>query len=105
MPEESKTLFEILTPLCFTVRTSQAYWQQIVLKHPDLGERLESVKLTLAAPEEIRRSSRDANVLLFYLAGNRRWVVAVARRADREGFLITAYQTDAIKEGETIWHK
>ena len=105
MPEESKALFEILTPLGFTVRTSQAYWQQIVLKHPDLAERLESVKLTLASPEEIRRSSRDANVLLFYLAGERRWVVAVARRADREGYLITAYQTDAIKEGETIWHK
>jgi hypothetical protein len=105
MREDNKILFEILTPLGFTVRTSQAYWQQIVLKHPDLAERLESVKLTLASPEEIRRSSRDANVLLFYLAGERRWVVAVARRADREGYLITAYQTDAIKEGETIWHK
>ena len=105
MPEGSKTLFEILTPLGFTVRTSQSYWQQIVLKHPDLADRLESVKLALAAPDEIRRSSRDVNVLLFYLAGERRWVVAVARRADHEGYLITAYQTDAIKEGETIWHK
>jgi hypothetical protein len=63
------------------------------------------VKQALASPDEIRRSSRDANVLLFYLAGNHRWVVAVAWRVDNEGFLITAYQTDAIKEGETIWHK
>lgn len=105
MSEGSNTLFEILTPLGFTVRASQSYWQQIILKHPDLAERLESVKQALAAPDEIRRSSRDANVLLFYLAGQRRWVVAVARRADRDGYLITAYQTDAIKEGETIWHK
>ena len=65
MREDSQTLFEILTPLGFTVRTSQAYWQQIVLKHPDLAERLESVKLALTSPDEIRRSSRDAKVLLF----------------------------------------
>ncbi len=30
---------------------------------------------------------------------------AVTRRLNDEGFLITAYQTDAIKEGESIWHK
>jgi hypothetical protein len=105
MPEESAPLFEILTPLGFTVRTSAAYWQKIILKHPDLAGQLESVKQALAAPDEIRRSSRDENVLLFYVAGQRRWVVAVARQANRAGFLVTAYQTDAIKEGEAIWHK
>jgi hypothetical protein len=26
-------------------------------------------------------------------------------RLNGDGFLITAYQTDAIKEGETLWHK
>jgi hypothetical protein len=105
MREEPKPLFEILTPLGFKVRTSPDYWQKIILKHPDLADKLESVKQTLSNPDEIRRSSRDAQVLLFYLAGEHRWVVAVARRADSEGYLITAYQTDAIKEGETIWHK
>jgi len=29
----------------------------------------------------------------------------VAKRLDSEGFLITAYPTDAIKEGEWIWSK
>ena len=105
MPEEPKPLFEILTPLGFKVRTSPDYWQKIILKHPDLAGHLESVKQALSNPDEIRRSSRDAQVLLFYLAGEHRWVVAVARLADSEGYLITAYQTDAIKEGETIWHK
>ena len=105
MPEAPDPLFEILTPLGFKVRTSPAYWQKIILKHPDLAGQLELVKQALASPDEIHRSSRDENVLLFYLAGNRRWVVAVARHANSEGFLITAYQTDAIKEGETIWHK
>ncbi|PYQ27089.1 MAG: hypothetical protein DMF56_21240 [Acidobacteria bacterium] len=35
-----------------------------------------------------------------------RWICAVAKRVDdRDGFLITAYPTDAIKEGTRIWTK
>ena len=50
--------------------------------------------------------SRDSNVLLFYLSRKeKRWVVGVARRLNGDGFLITAYQTDAIKEGAIIWRK
>ena len=57
------------------------------------------------AADVIRRSSRDDAILLFYLTNEKQWVVAVAHRLNGDGFLITAYQTDAIKEGETIWHK
>lgn len=89
--------FEILTPLGFTVRTSETYWQRLIVKHPDM-EKLENlVQQALASPDEICRSSRDAGILLFYLSRKeKRWVVAVARRLNGDGFLITAYQTDAI---------
>jgi hypothetical protein len=30
--------FEILTPLEFTVRTSEEYWQRLIAKHPDIEE-------------------------------------------------------------------
>lgn len=103
MNEDSTVLFEVATPLGFTVRTSPQYWQKIIMKHPDLGERLELIKQALAAPDEIRRSSRDTGILLFYLATDKRWAVAVARHLNGDGF--TAYQTEGIKEGETIWHK
>ena len=89
----------------FRVRTSPDYWQKIVTKHPDLAGCLEAVKAALIAPDEIRRSSRDASILLFYRASEHRWVVAVARHSNGDGYLVTAYQTDAIKEGETLWHK
>ena len=98
-------LFEVPTPLGFRVRTSPDYWQKIVTKHPDLAGCLEAVKAALSAPDEIRRSSRDESILLFYRAGGHRWVVAVARHSNGDGYLVTAYQTDAIKEGETLWHK
>jgi plasmid stabilization system protein ParE len=98
--------FEILTPLGFTVRTSESYWQRLITKHPDIADLEELVQQALAAPDEIRRSSRDDGVLVFYLSrSEKRWVVAVARRLNGDGFLITAYQTDAIKEGESIWHR
>lgn len=98
--------FEVLTPLGFTVRTSESYWQRLITRHPDIAELEALVQQALAAPDEIRRSSRDDAVLLFYLArSEKRWVVAVARRLNGDGFLITAYQTDTIKEGESIWHR
>ena len=98
--------FEIVTPLGFTVRTSESYWQRLIVKHPDLEELEELATLALASPDEIRRSSRDVGVLLFYRQRQeKRWVVAVARRLNGDGFLITAYQTDGIKEGETLWLK
>ncbi len=98
--------FEILTPPNFTVRTSEEYWQKLIVKHPDIADLEAEVRQALNSPDEIRRSSRDPNLLLFYLTlKEKRWVVAVARRLNGDGFLITAYQTDAIKEGETLWHK
>ena len=46
--------FEILTPLNFTVRTSDSYWQRLIVKHPDLENLEELVKQALASPDEIR---------------------------------------------------
>ena len=98
--------FEVLTPLNFTVRTSAEYWEKLIIKHPDIADLELEIQQALANPDEIRRSSRDPNVLLFYLVlKENRWVVAVSRRLSGNGFLITAYQTDAIKEGELLWHK
>ncbi|MCH9055874.1 envelope fusion protein [Synechococcus sp. PCC 6716] len=103
----SETLFEIVTPLGFSVRTIAEYWQFIVtINHPILFNRLTDVQNTLSHPDEIRLSKTDAQVYLFYRDdGKRRWVCAVARRLNGEGFLITAYRTSAIKEGDSVWQK
>ena len=98
--------FEVTTPLGFTVRTTESYWQRLLTKHPDLEDLENFVQQTLIDPDEIRHSKQDENVLLFYRSlKEKRWVVAVTRRIDHDGFLITAYQTNAIKEGELLWHK
>ncbi len=96
--------FEIITPLNFSVRTSEEYWLKLIEKHPDILDLEIEIKQALKNPSEIRRSSRDSKILLFYLIlKERRWVVGVVKRLNGDGFLITAYQTDAIKEGESIW--
>jgi hypothetical protein len=48
----------------------------------------------------------DLAVFLFYRAVvPGRWFCAVAKRLNAEGFLITTYPTDAIKEGERVWSR
>jgi len=57
------------------------------------------VQDALHIPEEIRQSRSDPTVYLFYrLERPGRWVCAVG-----DGFLITTYRTDAIKEGKRVW--
>jgi hypothetical protein len=98
-------LFEISTPLGFSVRATRAHWAVIsALKHPVMAGQDEKVREVLRNPDEIRVSQTDAMVYLFYkLERPARWICAVAKRLNGEGFLITAYPTDAIKEGRHLW--
>ena len=104
---EETILFEVPTPLGFRVRVTRSYWDLITtIKHPVMAGQESIVKNTLQTPAQIRVSRSDASVYLFYRqerAG--RWICAVARRLNGEGFLITAYPTEAIKEGVRVWPK
>ena len=74
------------------------------IKHPVMADREASVRLALEIPDEVRQSRTDPEVLLFYEAEEaRRWVCAVAKQARDQAFLVTAYPTDAIKDGIRIW--
>ena len=99
--------FEVVTPLGFSVRVMLKYWELIVtIKHPVMLGREADVQNTLREPDEIRRSRNDPTVHLFYRRERpKRWTCAVAKRLDGDGFLITAFPTDAIKEGERIWSR
>lgn len=102
---EGDILFEVHTPLGFRVRVTSSYWELIVtIKHPVMAGRVSDVQETLRNPDEIRLSRSDSAVYLFYKAERaKRWVCAVAKRLDGDGFLITTFPTDAIKEGVRVW--
>jgi hypothetical protein len=99
--------FEVATPLGFSVRVMRDYWELIVtIKHPVMRGREADVQNTLREPDEVRRSRNDPAIYLFYrIERPKRWICAVAKRLDGDGFLITTFPTDAIKEGEQIWNK
>ena len=106
-PGADDSLFEVVTPLGFLVRAHRSHWRMIVsMKHPVMAGREADIRNVLESPDEIRSSRIDPSVYLFYrLEHPKRWICVVARRLDREGFLITAYPTDAIKEGVRVWPK
>lgn len=86
------------------VRTTPSYWQVVERKHPEVQGRLNELKSCLEQPDMICRSKQEVNVFLFYRAWGGYHLSAVAKRLNEdEGFLITAYITDKIKEGELIW--
>ena len=107
MKKDSDFLFKVMTPLRFYVHVTHAYWKVITtIKHPVMSGRESDVKETLGNPDQIRVSKRDPNVYLFYKAkGTNRWICVVAKDIESSGFVITTYPTDAIKEGEEIWHR
>ena len=108
MADNLDILFEVQTPLGFHVRVTKSYWQLIVtIKHPVMAGREQDVRATLERPDEIRQSKSDKDVYLFYkVEREKRWICAVSKRTNAlEGFLVTTYPTDAIKEGVQVWHK
>jgi hypothetical protein len=99
-------LFDVLTPLDFRVHCTRAYWERkVIADHPVMSDRVEEVIAALTKPEEVRLSRVDPGVYLFYTTGEVRLVWAVARAEGTDGFLITAYPTDRMKKGETVWKK
>ena len=68
-------LFEVQTPLGFSIRVTADRWKLIVTaKHPVMAGRESLVRAALEAPDEVRQSRIDSQVLLFYKAETtRRW--------------------------------
>lgn len=99
--------FRVKTPLGVVIRTTKDYWENtIVIKHPSIAKYEDKVKESLQNPEEIRQSQQDRRVHLHYKNIGKVYVCAVADYlSTKSGYLITAYLTDRIKEGERVYVK
>ena len=96
---KTKILFEVRTPLDFSVHVTEQYWDTITTKkHPTMTGREKQVMQTLSNPDEIRQSKKDLKVFLFYQTIKQdRWICVVAKKLNSDGFIITCYITDSIK--------
>ncbi len=103
---ERELKFEVMTRLGFVVRTSPDYWQVLLGKHPDLRQYEAMLVPTLQSPDYIYGSKTDRKVFLFYkMIKVQRWLVIVVKRLNGDGFIVTSYQTGAIKKGRLEWPK
>lgn len=85
---------------------TSARWEAIVArKHPVMRGKDALVRQALQLPSEVRRSRRDPTVHLYYAAepGTPYHVAVVVKHLNGDGFVITAYRTDRIKEGDVVW--
>ncbi len=99
--------FQCKTPLGIIVRTTKEYWERIVtIKHPSIKKYTSEAKVALRDPDQVRKSKQDKRVHLYYKKIGKVWICVIAdHMSDNEGYIITAYLTDRIKEGEKVYGK
>jgi len=98
-------LWKIATPLNIKIRTTKQYWDYLInVKHRVMKGKEKIIKEVLYNPDEIRKSKIDKDVFLYYKKIDKLYCVVV-KHEGKEGFLITAYPADKVKEGERIWIK
>lgn len=91
------------------IRLTDEGWEHIVQRHHYMATFREEISDILRVPDEIRRSnSAPATTWLYYrwyygTSRGDKWVCVVVKRLHGEAFLVSAYVTDRIKEGEMIW--
>lgn len=96
---------------CFgrSVRLTEERLAHILLHQEMVGMEAE-IERVVQAPIEVRVSRSDSTVQLYYefyaktLVGGK-WLCVVVKCSADDVFVVTAYLTDRIKPGETVWPK
>src|SRR3989338_2307763 len=100
----SEIYFEVTSKLDKRVYVTKLRWSLIIkTKHLEIEGKEEEVKETLTEPDEIRQSVSDDSVYLYYKNYGKLMVSVVVKHKNGDGFIITAYFTDKIKEGKQFY--
>jgi len=103
-----RIVFRVTTPLGYTVALTRNRWREIVrFKHPAIMNYQQEAKQCLSRPDLIRASVKDPDMHLYYLSleTGQHVCVVVARGDLDERFVVTAYLTSRIKQGNELWKK
>lgn len=79
-----------------------------IIQHPEMVGMEKDVEKVLQLPAEVRVSRSDASVRLYYAyyAKTRvggKWLCVVVKSPPGDAFVVTAYLTDQLKVGDTVW--
>lgn len=92
------------------IRLTDERLGHIELDHPEMSGQIDKIAETLQNPEIVIRSSSDSEVELFYRYYSEtpvgdKYMCVIVKGKGKDLFIITAYFTDTIKRGETLWPK
>lgn len=81
-----------------------------IAEHPEMAELSDGLADVIGAPERAVRSASDPMVELLYefRRGTKvddKWLCVVIKYLTNDAFVVTAYLTDKIKQGENLWAK
>lgn len=103
-----RIVFRVASPLGYPVVFTRNRWRQIVrFKHPAIKNYEHEVSHCVSQPDLIRASAKDSDVHLHYLSletGKHICVVTAPGDSD-ERFVVTAYLTSRIKQGNELWKR
>ena len=80
-------------------------------EHPEMKEQEDKLIETLLEPDVVIQSQIDATVRLFHrfygatIVGNKYLCVVIKYPQGGKAFIITAYFTDKVKTGGTLWKR
>jgi len=102
-------VFKIFSKMGKVVSLDEDRWRH-VLSHPEMKDQLEGIKETVMNPDEVRESTHDPSILLFYklyeeTPVTEKYLLVVIETQNREGFIVTAFFTDTMKKGGVVWKK
>ena len=92
------------------VRVSDERLAHIADNHPEMKDQIPKIEETLRLPDEVVESNTDSNVELYYrkydktLVGEK-YLCVILKVRENDVFMLTAYFTDTIKRGLTVWKK
>ena len=108
LPMAKRTLIDVQSPLGYRVVLTRDRWREIVrFKHPAVARYESQIRECLERPDIVRASSKDPDVHVYYLQVGRTYlcVVAAPQNSEERYFVVTAYSTKRIKQGDDLWTK
>ncbi len=81
-----------------------------LLERPEMSDMETSIEETLLEPQHVVRSRSDQEVHLYYRHYSEtrvddKFLCVVVKVQTEDAFVITAYLTDKVKEGESLWNE
>jgi hypothetical protein len=100
-----RTMLDVTTPLEYRVVLTRDRWREIVrFKHPAVAQYKDRMRECLEDPDVIRASAKVPDVHIYYLRIGGLFLCVVCAPGDGDRyFVVTAYLTKRLKQGDDLW--